>query len=151
MKDYLNFAQSPLIVSIIEQSILLKLTNQVKVSEVNYFLLKQLTHIGVKMSNVVEVNSEQFVSEVEQYEGKVLVDFYAPWCGPCKMIAPIVEQVSTEFDELKVVKVNADNAQELMAKFGIRGIPTLLLIENGEVINTKVGAASLSQIKEFVS
>jgi len=103
------------------------------------------------MSNVVEVNSEQFVSEVEQYEGKVLVDFYAPWCGPCKMIAPIVEQVSTEFDELKVVKVNADNAQELMAKFGIRGIPTLLLIENGEVINTKVGAASLSQIKEFVS
>jgi len=103
------------------------------------------------MSNVVEVNSEQFVSEVEHYEGKVLVDFYAPWCGPCKMIAPIVEQISTEFDELKVVKVNADNAQELMAKFGIRGIPTLLLIENGEVINTKVGAASLSQVKEFVS
>jgi len=140
-----------LIVSIIEQSILLNLTNQVKISEVNSFLLKQLTQLGVEMSNVVEVSSEQFLTEVEQHDGKVLVDFYAPWCGPCKMIAPIVDQISTEFDELKVVKVNADNAQELMAKFGIRGIPTLLLIENGEVINTKVGAASLSQVKEFVS
>jgi thioredoxin 1 len=103
------------------------------------------------MSNVIEVNSEQFTTEVEKYKGKVLVDFYAPWCGPCKMISPIVDQISTEFDALKVVKVNADNAQELMAKFGIRGIPTLLLIENGELINTKVGAASLSQVKEFVS
>ena len=103
------------------------------------------------MSNVVEVSSEQFVSEVEQHSGKVLVDFYAPWCGPCKMIAPVVEQISTEFSELKVVKVNADNAQELMAKFGIRGIPTLLLIDNGEVIATKVGAASVSQIREFVA
>jgi thioredoxin 1 len=103
------------------------------------------------MSNVVEINSEQFVSEVEQHNGKVLVDFYAPWCGPCKMISPIVDQISTEFSELKVVKVNADNAQELMVRFGIRGIPTLLLIENGELINTKVGAASMSQIKEFVS
>ncbi|NQZ86451.1 MAG: thioredoxin [Colwellia sp.] len=103
------------------------------------------------MSNVIEVNSEQFATEVEQHTGKVLVDFYAPWCGPCKMISPIVDQISTEFDTLKVVKVNADNAQELMAKFGIRGIPTLLLIENGELINTKVGAASLSQVKEFVS
>jgi len=140
-----------LIVSTIEQSILLNLTNQVKISEVNSFLLKQLTQLGVEMSNVVEVSNEQFLTEVEQHDGKVLVDFYAPWCGPCKMIAPIVDQISTEFDELKVVKVNADNAQELMAKFGIRGIPTLLLIENGEVINTKVGAASLSQVKEFVS
>ena len=67
------------------------------------------------------------------------------------MIAPVVEQISTEFSELKVVKVNADNAQELMAKFGIRGIPTLLLIDNGEVIATKVGAASVSQVREFVA
>jgi len=103
------------------------------------------------MSNVVEVNSEEFNQEVEQHEGKVLVDFYAPWCGPCKMISPLVDQISTEFDQIKVVKVNADNAQELMVRFGIRGIPTLLLVENGEIIDTKVGAASLSQLKEFVS
>jgi thioredoxin 1 len=103
------------------------------------------------MSNVVEVSSEQFVSEVEQHNGKVLVDFYAPWCGPCKMIAPVVEQISTEFSELKVVKVNADNAQDLMVKFGIRGIPTLLLIEDGELVSTKVGAASVSQVREFVA
>ena len=103
------------------------------------------------MSKIIEVSSEQFVSEVEQHRGKELDDFYAPWCGPCKMIAPVVEQISTEFSELKVVKVNADNAQELMAKFGIRGIPTLLLIDNGEVIATKVGAASVSQVREFVA
>jgi len=69
------------------------------------------------MTNVSEVSSEQFVSEVEQHQGKVLVDFYAPWCGPCKMIAPIVEQISAEFTQLKVVKVNADNAQELMVRY----------------------------------
>lgn len=103
------------------------------------------------MSNVIEVNSEQFVTEVEQHNGKILVDFYALWCGPCKMISPIVDQISTEFNALKVVKVNADNAQELMAKFRIRGIPTLLLIENGELINAKVGIVTLSEIKEFVT
>jgi len=103
------------------------------------------------MSNVTEVSAADFEQEVEQFDGKVLVDFYAEWCGPCKMIAPVVEQISQENENLKVVKVDADNAQELMTKFGIRGIPTLLLIENGEVIATKVGAASVSQVREFVA
>jgi len=103
------------------------------------------------MANVIEVSAAEFEQEVEQFKGKVLVDFYAQWCGPCKMIAPVVEQISQENEDLKVVKVDADNAQELMTKFGIRGIPTLLLINNGDVIATKVGAASMSQVREFVA
>ena len=103
------------------------------------------------MSIVKEINADEFEHEVKQSSSKVLVDFYAPWCGPCKMIAPIVEQVANENPELKVVKVNADNNQALMAQFGIRGIPTLLLLDEGEVIATQVGAATLAQTNTFIS
>lgn len=102
------------------------------------------------MSKVINVLAEDFKNEVEQHRGKVLVDFYAPWCGPCKMIAPIVKKIAEENKTVKVVKVNADESQELMAKFGIRGIPTLLLMNQGEIIATQVGTASVSQIKAFV-
>ncbi|QBG35724.1 thioredoxin [Litorilituus sediminis] len=103
------------------------------------------------MSIVKEINADEFEHEVNQANNKVLVDFYAPWCGPCKMIAPIIEQVAQENPELKVVKVNADNNQALMAQFGIRGIPTLLLVNEGEVIATQVGAATLAQTNTFIS
>ena len=103
------------------------------------------------MTKVTEIKSNEFVQEVEKHQGKVLVDFFAPWCGPCKMISPIIDQISTEQENLKIVKVNADNAQELMVKYGIRGIPTLLLFDQGEIVATKVGAASLSQIRDFVN
>ena len=104
-----------------------------------------------KTARVNEINAEQFNDVIEQHQGKVLIDFYAPWCAPCKMIAPVVEQIAQQNQQLKVVKVNADNSQALMAKFGIRGIPTLLLMENGEVIGTQVGAASLSQVNDFIN
>ncbi|WP_426359908.1 thioredoxin [Pseudocolwellia sp. HL-MZ19] len=103
------------------------------------------------MSNVTVIKAEDFEQEVTAYKGAVLVDFFAEWCGPCKMIAPLLDQVASENDTLKIVKIDADHAQELMTKFGIRGIPTLLLFKDGELTATKVGALSLTQLKEFVA
>lgn len=102
------------------------------------------------MTRVKDIDVQDFESEVLNHQGKVLVDFYAPWCGPCKMIAPVVEQVASDAPEVKVIKVNADNAPDLMSQYGVRGIPTLLLLNNGQLIDRKVGAASLGQVKAFV-
>ena len=99
---------------------------------------------------VEEITAEQFAQQVEQVNGKVLIDFYAPWCAPCKMLAPVVAQIAQEHDDIKVIKINADNSQKLMAKFGIRGIPTLLLMNNGELVATQVGAASVKQVQKFI-
>jgi len=81
----------------------------------------------------------------------VLVDFWAEWCGPCKMIAPILDEVSRDYDgRLQVAKVNVDENQALPAKFGVRGIPTLILFKNGAQVATKVGAVSKSQLTLFI-
>jgi len=109
------------------------------------------TAVTSTVTKVADVLAEQFPQEVEQVNGKVLVDFYAPWCGPCKMIAPVLEQIAQENGDIKIVKINADNSQALMAKFGIRGIPTLLLMNNGELVATQVGASSVNQIKDFIN
>ncbi len=103
------------------------------------------------MNQVIEINSQQFNQEVLAHPGKVLVDFYAHWCGPCKMIAPVVQQIAEQDQTLKVVKIDADHAQELMTQYSVRGIPTLLLLNKGELINRKVGAASFKQVTEFVN
>ncbi len=92
------------------------------------------------MSNVMAFDSSNFDSEVVNSDVPVLVDFWAPWCGPCKMIGPIIEELSTEFgDKVKIGKVNVDDNQELAGKFGIRGIPTVMLFKGGEVANSFVG------------
>jgi len=102
------------------------------------------------MSQVLEISAEQFSEEVINYQGKVLVDFYANWCGPCKMISPVIEQIAKENNDLKVIKIDADHAQELMTQYSIRGIPTLLLLEDGELKDRNVGAASINQLNDFI-
>jgi thioredoxin 1 len=102
-------------------------------------------------SGIQHITDDNFEPEVLQSEVPVLVDYWAEWCGPCKSIAPILEAVAKEYDgRLKVAKINVDENQSTPAKFGIRGIPTLMLFKNGNVEATKVGALSKSQLTAFL-
>ena len=104
------------------------------------------------MSNVVVVdNKDDFQNEVINTEGPVLVDFWAEWCGPCKQLAPLVEDASEEFkDKIKVCKMDVDAYRETAAEYGIRSIPTLMIFENGELVGTEIGALSKLQLEEFI-
>ena len=100
---------------------------------------------------IQHVTDDSFEPEVLQSEVPVLVDYWAEWCGPCKSIAPILEAVAEEYDgRVKVAKINVDENQQVPAKFGIRGIPTLMLFKNGAVEATRVGALSKSQLTAFL-
>jgi len=97
------------------------------------------------------VTDDTFEAEVLQSPQAVLVDYWAEWCGPCKMIAPILDEIANEYaGRLKVAKVNIDDNQATPAKFGLRGIPTLMIFKNGNVEATKVGALSKSQLAAFI-
>lgn len=100
---------------------------------------------------IVQLSDESFESDVLNSEKPVLVDFWAEWCGPCKMIAPILDDIANEFgDRITIGKLNVDHNNQTPPKYGIRGIPTLLLFKNGEVAGTKVGALSKAQLAEFI-
>lgn len=101
------------------------------------------------MANTTQVDTGSFETEVLQSSQPVLVDFWAPWCGPCKMIAPIVEELASEYaGRVKVAKVNVDNNQELAARFGIRGIPTVIIFKDGKVSSSFVGLRSKGDLAQ---
>mgnify|MGYP005810568655 FL=1 len=100
---------------------------------------------------IKHVTDESFSTDVLQSDKPVLVDYWAEWCGPCKMIAPILDEVSKTYDgRLQVAKLNVDDNREVPARFGIRGIPTLMLFKDGQVAATKVGALSKAQLTAFL-
>ncbi len=100
---------------------------------------------------IKHVSDASFDVEVLQSSEPVLVDYWAEWCGPCKMIAPILDEVATGYaGKLRVAKMNVDENRDIPAKFGIRGIPTLMLFKNGVLAATKVGAMSKSQLTAFI-
>ena len=97
------------------------------------------------------VTDDSFAADVLQSQQPVLVDDWAEWCGPCKMIAPILDEIAKEYaGRLKVAKLNIDDNQETPASYGVRGIPTLMLFKNGNIEATKVGALSKSQLAAFI-
>ena len=104
------------------------------------------------MSDILHVSDAAFDTAVLKSSVPVLVDFWAAWCGPCKMIAPILDEIAPEFDgRLQIAKVDVDANPETDPKYGIRGIPTLIIFKDGAVAGTKVGALSKTQLVEFIN
>lgn len=97
------------------------------------------------------ITNENFETEVLSSELPVLIDFYADWCGPCKMMAPVLEEISTEVDNIKICKINIDEEQELAEQFNVASIPTFVVMKNGEAVKTQVGAMPKDALLELIN
>ncbi len=101
--------------------------------------------------NIVNVSDESFDTDVLKASGAVLVDFWAPWCGPCKQIAPVLDEIAESMqDKVTIAKINIDDNPNTPGKYGVRGIPTLMLFRDGNVQGTKVGAVNKAKLIEFI-
>ena len=96
--------------------------------------------------SAISVNKDNFNQEVLNSDKPVLMDFWAPWCGPCRMVVPLVEEIAKERSDIKVVKINVDEEQELAMQFGVVSIPTLVVMKNGKIVNQVTGARPKAQI-----
>ncbi|MBQ8439661.1 MAG: thioredoxin [Clostridia bacterium] len=100
---------------------------------------------------VIVLNANNFEQEVLKSQKPVLVDFWASWCGPCRMLAPVIDEIAEENENVKVCKVNVDEQEELAARFGIMSIPTLLVFRNGELVNQTVGVQSKQALLDLLA
>ena len=100
--------------------------------------------------SAVNINKKNFSEEVLNWEGKVLLDFWAPWCGPCRKVVPLVEEIAAERPDIKVGKVNVDAEPELAGQFGVMSIPTLVVMKDGKIVNQAVGARPKHEILDML-
>lgn len=103
------------------------------------------------MSNVLDVNLDNFATEVRDYKGPILIDFWAPWCAPCRIMTPILDQVAKEMgDKLKVVKINVDESPDIAVRYQVRGIPAFAVLKDGDIVGAHVGATTKPVFQMFV-